>query len=123
MSEVSKKYVHCESLDTGHSVSGRLLGLIDDAEFFNLVKNKKLRKKAFSAETKPLEEIAKGYVTLDGLRLVLAKKRENGRKVMGKELFVSQKLTMIAEVPSSGGGLAVIDEDDDYLVLEEKLFE
>lgn len=120
-----KTYVHIEKYGVkhgnGYKCSGRLLGLITAIEFFNIEKSRRARRKVFSSETMPLSKIFNNYDKLDGMRLVMALKSENGTPVTGQKLFVTTKLSMISYSRSDSleKTMVVVDENDDYITIEE----
>ncbi len=107
-----------ELCDNGKIFKGRLLGLVNDKEFHALMKKKRFQNKVFSCRTIPLVEIVDNYPKLNGLRLVLAAQELDGEMLIGKQLFVTEKLNYVANVDN--GVVGILGEKDEYYVIREE---
>lgn len=114
-----KKKITVELSDNKKTYQGRLLGLIDDKEFHCIMKHRSTQNKIFSGETKPLKEIIDSYQNLEGLRLVVALKKIDGKSVLGKkQLFISEKLNYIAS-QTTDKKIGILGEEDEYYEVTE----
>ena len=107
-----------ELCDSKKTYKGRLLGLVNDKEFHALMIKKRFQNKIFSCRTVPLDEIVDNYPRLNGLRLVLAAQELDGEMLTGKQLFVTEKLSHVANV--DGGVVGILGERDEYYVIREE---
>lgn len=101
----------------GKEYKGRLLGLINDNEFFKIMRSQRIQNKLFSYKTVPLSEIAE-YADLKGLRLVIAVKEINGTTTIGKHLFITDNLSMVTQVQTEGQ-VGILTENDEYILVTE----
>lgn len=113
-----KRIVNVELHDNKKEYSGRLLGLIDDSEFYRVLNSRRVQNKVFSSETKPLKEIA-DYAKFGGLRLVIAVKKVDGEIVGGKHLFITEKLNMVGNVETNQQ-IGILGEWDEYIIISEE---
>jgi hypothetical protein len=101
------------------SYDGRLLGLIDDAEFNNLLTDRATQTKCKTRSTMTVKEIVENHQSLDGLRLMVVVSKING-DISPPTLFISERLHMVGYVkPNSSCGFS--GESDSWLMVEEKL--
>ncbi len=98
---------------------GRLLGLVNDAEFNAIVNSKKLQKKVLTKETIPLISITKNYQNLEDYRVVIAIKERDGTIFHPSKLFISDKLGVVSFVQPDGN-CAFTDRGQAYILMEEK---
>jgi len=115
-----KKIVTVELADAKKTYTGRFLGLIDDKEFHTIISKRRNQGKIFSAETMPLSKVAENYMSLDGLRFVMALKEADGQSTKNKTLFISDKLSYIA-AQTTPEDYAILSENDEYYELWEKV--
>jgi len=113
-----KKMVTVELTDAKKTYIGRFLGLIDDKEFHTIISKRKSQSKVFSAESMPLSKISDNYANLDGLRFVLAVKEIDGHATKSKLLFISDKLSYVANQMASDD-IGILSENDEYYELKE----
>lgn len=79
--------------------TGRFLGFIKDDEFNALIHNtEKVAARLESKATQPLMEIAAKFDDVVGHRLIMVVKKLDGVNVIGKQLFITEGLTMIDSV-------------------------
>ena len=102
---------------------GRLLGLIDDAEFNMIIRDKGIQNQCFTKETMPLSKIIynkafDGPEGLMGLRMAVAV-RERNDQIIAKRLFISEKLNMISFVGEDGEA-SINGEEDSWITLNEE---
>ena len=114
-----KRFVTVET-DEGVKYYGRLLGLINDAEFHHTINNRKIQNKTFSVETKLLKDIAEGYEDLNGLRLVVALRKIDGQEICEKLLFISEKLEMISCIVTDKE-IYITGQNDEFLTVTEEV--
>ena len=113
-----RKMVDMELCSNKKTYIGRLLGLVDDSEFYRILNSKRTQNKVFSSQTKPLKEIA-GYTRLDGLRLVIAIKEIDGESIGGKHLFITERLNMVGNVETDQQ-VGILGEEDEYIIISER---
>ena len=112
-----RRTVTVELCDNKRKYRGRLLGLVNDSEFFRILSSRRTQNKVFSSATKPLEEIAE-YAKFDGLRLVVAVKEIDDKVIGGKQLFVTEKLDMIGTVETNQQ-IGILSKGDEYIIVSE----
>lgn len=117
MRKKEKKTITVELCDNRKKYKGRLLGLVNDSEFFRILSSRRTQNKVFSSETKPLGEIA-DYAKFDGLRLVVAVKEIDGELLAGKQLFVTEKLDMVGSVETDQQ-IGILTKEDEYIIVSE----
>jgi hypothetical protein len=105
--------------EDGIKYQGRLLGLITDEEFNAIMNSASLQKRVITKETVPLREITENYKDLSGHRIVLAIKSKNDVVVMGKKLFISERLHLMSYVRDAKGECGITGETDSYLFIKE----
>lgn len=113
-----KRTITVELCDNKKEYKGRLLGLIDDSEFFRILSSRRTQNKVFSSKTKSIEEIA-NYAEFDGLRLVVAVKEIDGEVIGGKRLFVTEKLDMVGAVETDQQ-MGILTREDEYIIVSER---
>lgn len=101
------------------SLSGRLLGLVDDTEFNAIVSSKKLQKGVLTKETIPLVSITKNYQNLEDYRVVIAIRERDGAQFHPARLFISDKLGVVSFVQPEGN-CGFTDRGQSYIMMEEK---
>lgn len=101
------------------SLSGRLLGLINDKEFNAIVNSKALQKKILTKESIPLVNITKNYQNLEDYRVVIAVKERDGTQFYPARLFISDKLGVVSFIQPDGN-CAFTDRNQAYIMMEEK---
>lgn len=118
-----KEIVSIELVDRNRNYEGRLLGLMDDEEFYAMVTKKRVANKIFSGRTVPLGEIIDHYGKklgeLSGLRLAIAIQKIDGEKQGGKHLFVTEKLQYITK-QDSDEEMCLLGEGDEYYVVRKE---
>lgn len=114
-----KRIVSVELCDNRKGYKGRLLGLINDSEFYRVLNSKRTQNKIFSSETKPLSEIA-DYDDFNGLRLVVAVKEIDGEVIGGKHLFISERLNIVANV-GVDHQVGILGSVDEYIIISEEV--
>jgi hypothetical protein len=114
-----KRKITLELCDCNTEYKGRLLGLIDDSEFYRLINSRRLQTNVFSSVTKPLSEIAE-HAAFDGLRLVMAIREINDESIGGKHLLVTEKLDMTVHVESPHR-VGLLDEKGQYILILEEM--
>lgn len=112
-----KRFVTVET-DGGITYYGRMLGLIDDAEFHKIITDRKMQNRTYSVETKHLEDVVDEYIELGGLRLVVALKKIDDKDIIEKWLFISEKLDMISYI-STDKKVGIQGMKDEYLIITE----
>ena len=98
---------------------GRFLGFIKDDEFNAICQSKIAAGKIESKETKSLTEVCQKHDDLIGYRIVIVIKETNGEPVLGKKLFISEKLDYISLVNIKDKMVVFISEDENNLVMKE----
>lgn len=79
--------------------TGRFLGFIKDDEFNALVKNvDKVANRIESKATQPIVEVASKFDEIVGHRLVMTVRKVDDKNVQGKQLFITEGLTVIDSV-------------------------
>jgi hypothetical protein len=114
-----KNMVTVELTDAKKSYVGRFLGLVDDKEFHTIISKHRSQGKVFSAESVPLSDIAKNYEDLDGLRFVLAVKEVDGHAPKMKLLFISDRLSYVAN-QITANDIGILSANDEYYELRER---
>lgn len=113
----SKKIVSIELCgEIEREYKGRLLGLINHSEFFRIMNSRRIQNKLFSNRSVPINEIAE-YAELEGMRIVIAVKEINERHVNGKHLFITEPLSLVANVKN--GDIGILSEKNEYLLVSE----
>jgi hypothetical protein len=107
------------STEVETSLSGRLLGLINDIEFNAIVNSKKLQRGVLTKETIPLVNITKNYKSLEDYRVVVAIRERDGEQFYPSRLFISDKLSVVSFI-QPGGNCAFTDRSQAYIMIEEK---
>jgi len=108
-----------DNKDVGVKYKGRLLGLITDKEFNAIIKSTDLQKKVITKETVLLSEITDNHKDLSGYRLMLAIKSKDGVAVVGKKLFISERLHLMSYVRPARNECGITGEVDSYLFIKE----
>jgi len=117
---MSKKLINLTTTtddDTDIKYTGRFLGFLKDDEFNALTQNKKVAHKIESRETKNFTDVCSVNDELEGKRLVMAIKKIDGKGIVGKKLFVTEKLDYITQV--IGDEISVMTEDGTHMEIEE----
>jgi hypothetical protein len=104
--------------DTDIEYIGRFLGFLKDDEFNALTQNKKVAHKIESRGTKDFLDVCDANDNLNGKRLVMAVKKIGGKGIVGKKLFVTEKLDYITQ--TTGNEVLIMTEDGTPLEIEEK---
>jgi len=112
-----KKIVEVELCDLKTKFTGRLLGLVNDSEFYRIVSSRRTQNKLFSSETKPLKDITDNYDALDGMRIAIAVRTIDGEPAPPKRLFITERLEMVAKVEKDQVG--ILAQDDQYVIVTE----
>lgn len=115
----AKRFITVET-DEGTRYYGRLLGLIDDAEFHHTINNRGIQNKTYSVETKSLKDLIENYGNLEGLRIVVALKKIDDQEICEKLLFISEKLEMITNV-TTDREVGILGENHEYLTVTEEV--
>jgi hypothetical protein len=110
-------YAHTEGIDKEYN--GRLLGFITGEEFNVLLKNKSLQSKFLTVEAVSVDEIAKNYETLNGLRIVVAVKRVDDKDVL-KQLFVSEPLDTVSYYYPERKEIGFMTVDNNLLMMTQE---
>ena len=76
---------------------GRCLGFINEPQFVMIEKDKELRSKVYTSESKTLNDI-KSETNIKGMRLVLAISKNNKESILGKKLLVTEPLDFVSVV-------------------------
>jgi hypothetical protein len=100
---------------------GRLLGIVKDEDFHVLIKNSDSQTKLFTAATLPLSEIGKNYDHLDGKRIVMTVKERDGESVVGKNIFITEKLGMVSYYDTVKDVIWAECEDGEYINVKEEI--
>ncbi len=116
-----KEKVIIESYTTGleFKYKGRLIGLLTDEEFRDLIRNKEIQSSLITTETLPfsvLRNIDKGDVK--NKRLVISVSEINDKHTSGV-LFISQALDLICYADPKIEQIGITTKDDEYLSLSE----
>ena len=98
---------------------GRILGLITDGEFNAIMKSHDLQKKVATKETIRISEITENYKDLSGHRLVMAIKHKNGVNIIGRKLFISERLYLLSYVSSEKNECGFTGISSSYLFIKE----
>lgn len=99
---------------------GRLLGLINQNEFFRIMNSRRLQTKLFSHKTVAVKKIADYAADLEGLRIVLAIKEIEGSHAGGKNLFITEPLGVISHVSDGEDEVGILSEEGEYLFVSEE---
>lgn len=108
----------CQDRNKVTKIKGRLLGLINKEEFKGIIESQAMRTRLFCVETTSLEDVA-DVDDMNGLRLVVAVRKKNGKDMFGKHLFVSDPLT-IASYLKEDKSEAHISSENNYFILQEE---
>jgi len=116
--------VYGEANNKSKLYEGRLLGLVDDAEFNALVRSSVVQNRCITKATMPLTNITdcKEFDTTDGLkglRLVMAVKKQGHVECLSKKLFGTEKLDYISTV-KDGGKTASFTGPNSWMTIKEK---
>lgn len=95
---------------------GRLLGLINQNEFFKIMNSKRLQSKLFSYKSTTVEDVAERD-SVEGMRLVLAIKEVDKENKPGKNLLISEPLDFVSYIEDNQIG--VLGEQGEYLLITE----
>ena len=109
----------CAGKNNNVKYKGRLLGLITDEEFNAIIKSAGLQKKVATKETVLLSEITDNHKDLSGYRLVLAIKSKDDITVIGKKLFVSERLHLVSYVRPNKNECGITGEVNSYMFIKE----
>ena len=102
-----------------HKYVGRFLGFLKDDEFNAICQSKTAAGKIESKETKPLIEVCQKHDELIGHRLVMVVRKIDGKNIVGKKLFVSERLSFISMVEPNKKRAVFVSENETNLVVEE----
>ena len=99
--------------------NGRLLGLIDDAEFNILLSDKVTQARCKTRGAMPLKEITDNHQDLKGMRLMVVVNETDGKNEI-PYLFISERLHFVSYVkPDNECGFTGIT--DSYLMVKERM--
>lgn len=102
-----------------HKYVGRFLGFLKDDEFNAICQSKTAVGKIESKETKPLVEVCQKYDSLVGHRLIMAIRKVDGENIIGKKLFISERLNFISMVEPDKKRAVFVSENETNLVVQE----
>lgn len=103
------------------SMTGRLLGLIQEKNMFALLNNKTFQRKTFSKPTVSVFEVGKAIGELhqnEDTRLVLAVKTLEDKPIDTRMLFISDKLDFVTQTLSVSE-ITINGKRDMYMFIEE----
>jgi hypothetical protein len=110
----------------GLSLEGRLLGLISEGQFEELLEtSSKLRNKIYTVATTPLKKVNNfGEEEVKGKRMVVALRKCAGGTVVGKDVFISGPIQLIGHFSENGykddgADMGISTENDTYIELKE----
>lgn len=116
--------IFCYSSGIDYEYKGRLLGLITEEQFRDLVRNTEIQTSLITSENLPFEvlaEIAKNDgEKVKGKRIVMSV-RNKGNKYVSGMLFVTQVLSTISFYDPESNMVGIESEDEEYISIEKEV--
>jgi hypothetical protein len=116
--------IFCYSKGIEYEYKGRLLGLVTEEQFRDLIRNHEIQSSLITSEHLPFEtlaEIAKNDEEYIKDKRIVMSVRNKGREYTSGMLFATQVLATISYYDPTTNTIGIESKDDDYISIEKEV--